>query len=283
VTADPYRLELLRFDAPALDEVSRLLRLVFPKARHLTPRYLDWLYAANPDGEAVACSAFAGDRPVGHLGAMAMTAWIEGGERRGLLLLNSAVHPEHRRRGLMSRLSETIFPEGIRRGYSFCISTGNRYSTLPLLTRFKMLRPLEARIGLGAPRLGGRRFVPSFERIWSAKALSWRLANPEGHYAVERSGTDLTVTAQTGLGGIGAMLYQGPGDPGVVESEAAPGPVRVWLGLDPNVDWRRSAYLPIPRILRPSPLNLLFRDMSGTGLLPDPARLVFRGLDFDAY
>jgi GNAT superfamily N-acetyltransferase len=280
---DDYQLELDRFDPPSLERVSRLLTLVFPKARHLTPRYLAWLYAANPDGPAVACSAFAGDELVGHLGAMAMTARIEGEMRRGLLLLNSAVHPRHRRRQLMSRLSETIFPEGIRRGHSFCISTGNRYSTLPLLTRFKMLQPLEARIGLGRPRRRVGNFVPSFERIWSDEALRWRLANPEANYGSSRCGANLTVTAATGLRGISTLLYDGPGEAGPMEGDLASGPVRLWLGLDPGIDWGRSAFLPIPQFVRPSPLNLLFRDMSGTGLLPDPGRLVFRGLDFDAY
>jgi GNAT superfamily N-acetyltransferase len=281
MTGDEYRLEPLRFDAPALDEVSRLLRRVFPKAAHLTPRYLDWLYAANPDGEAVAFSAFAGDELVGHLGALAMRARIEGDERRGLLLLNSAVHPSHRRRQLMSRLSEAIFAEGVERGYGFCISTGNRYSTLPLLTRFRMLRPLEARIGLGRPRRIEASFVPSFERMWSDSALRWRLANPERDYAASRSEAGVLVTAATGLPRVAAILYDGPGD--VLRAGDAAAPVRVWLGLDPGLDWRRSAFLPIPRLLRPSPLNLLFRDMSGAGFLPDPDRLVFRGLDFDAY
>jgi GNAT superfamily N-acetyltransferase len=279
---DDYRLELLRFDPPALERVAGLLRTVFPKARHLTPRYLAWLYAGNPDGRAVAFSAFAGDRLVGHLAGMAMTARIEGEVRSGLLLLNSAVHPEHRRRRLQSRLSEMIFEEGVRQGHSFCISTGNRYSTLPLLTRFRMLRPLEARIGLGRPRRAAAA-GPSFERLWSDEALRWRLDNPEADYAVRRSGDGVMVTARTGLPGIGAILYDGPGDPGPAGGGAAPGPVRVWLGLDPRIAWAGSAFLPIPQRLRPSPLNLLFRDMSGANSVPDPGRLIFRGLDFDAY
>jgi GNAT superfamily N-acetyltransferase len=282
MTRDDYRLELLRFDAPALEQVSQLLGLVFPRARQLTARYLAWEYAGNPDGEGVACNVYAQDMLVGHLGTVAMTARVEGEVRRGLLLVNSAVHPSHRGRHLMSRLSEAIFPEGARRGYSFCISTGNRYSTLPLLTRFEMLRPLEARIGLGRPRLRPDAVAPSFERLWSGEALRWRLANPEARYAVRGHGGTIAVTAGTGVMGVGAILYDGRGD-APLGSAAAAGPLRVWLGLDPGLDWARSAFLPIPHRLRPSPLNLLFRDMSGSARLPDPDRVVFRGLDFDAY
>ena len=99
---------------------------------------------------------------------------------------------------------------------------------------------------------------------------------------MERRHGTMTVTSATGLKGVGSILYDGPWDAPGGDSAAA-GPLRVWLGLDPGIDWARSAFVPIPQRLRPSPLNLLFRDMSGADLLPDPARLVFRGLDFDAY
>ena len=35
--------------------------------------------------------------------------------------------------------------------------------------------------------------------------------------------------------------------------------------------------------LRPSPLNLFFSDLTGGGFAPDPDRLIFQALDFDAY
>jgi GNAT superfamily N-acetyltransferase len=281
--ARDYALELLRPDATAFEAVSALLRLVFPRARHLSPAYLAWLYAANPDGEAVAFSAFAGGELVGHLGGMAMTARIDGEIRRGLLLLNSAVHPGHRRRGLMSRLSEAIFAEGERRGFAFSISTGNRWSSKPLLTRYKPIGRLEARIGLGWPQPRRQAIVPSFERLWSDEALRWRLADPERSYVVRREAGTLAVLAGTGFPAIAALLYRGPGPADLASPGPAPGPMHLWLGRDPNLEWRRSPLLPIPHWLRPSPLNLFFRDLTGGGFVPDPARLVFRALDFDAY
>ena len=93
----------------------------------------------------------------------------------------------------------------------------------------------------------------------------------------------ISVGAEAGLPGIAALLYQGPGDARLAADGPAPGPLRLWLGLDPGIDWRGSAFLPIPEWLRPSPLNLFFRDLSGGGFAPDPDRLVFRPLDFDAY
>jgi GNAT superfamily N-acetyltransferase len=283
VTNDDYRLEPLRFGTPDLEQVSGLLRLVFPKALHLTPDYLAWLYTANPDGEAVGFSAFAGEVLVGHLAGMALPARLEGEARRGLLLLNSAVHPQHRRRSLMSRLSEAIFAEGARRGFSFSISTGNRWSSKPLLTRYTQIGRLEARIGFGWPRPGRHGASPSFERLWSEEALRWRLANPEARYQVRRHEDGISVSADSGLPGIAALLYHGPGEVRLAGEGPAPGPLRLWLGLDPGLDWRGSSFLPIPEWLRPSPLNLFFRDLTGGGFAPEADRLIFRTLDFDAY
>jgi hypothetical protein len=89
------------------------------------------------------------------------------------------------------------------------------------------------------------------------------------------------ILAATGLPGVGAILHQGEARGDLAFPGKAPGPMRLWLGLDPGLDWRGS--LPIPMRLRPSPLNLVYKDLTGGGFLPDPDRVLFRGIDFDAY
>lgn len=281
--AEGYRFEPLDHGRPGYERVSALLREVFPKARHLTPDYLEWHYGGNPDGKAVGCNAFAGDELVGHMAAIVFPCRLDGEARRGMYTVNGAVHPGHRGRRLQSRISAAMFEEAERLGYAFCLATGNKWSTGPLLTRFKMMRPLDARIGLGLPRLRETGVQPSFERIWSEEALRWRMANPEGRYAQVRSAGQSAILAATGLPGVGAILHQEPGRESPAPAGPAPGPLRLWLGLDPRIDWKGSAFLPIPMRLRPSPLNLVFKDLTGGGFLPDPDRIVFRGVDFDAF
>ncbi|HYI41351.1 MAG TPA: GNAT family N-acetyltransferase [Allosphingosinicella sp.] len=280
---DEYRFEMLEHNARGYERISGLMRAVFPKARHLTPRYFEWHYGDNPDGRAIGCNAFAGDELVGHMAADVFPCHLEGERRRGMYTVNGSVHPLHRGRRLQSRISAAMFEEAARSGYAFCLATGNKWSTGPLLTRFKMVRPLEARLGFGLPerRELGRR--PSFERIWSDEALRWRLANPEGRYCAVRRGGQAAIVAATGLPGLGAILHQGPERDGLAGLGPAPGPIRLWLGLDPDLDWKGSAFLPIPMRLRPSPLNLVYKDLTGGDFIPDPERVVFRGLDFDAY
>ncbi|HEX8126377.1 MAG TPA: GNAT family N-acetyltransferase [Allosphingosinicella sp.] len=281
--SDDYRLALMEDRAEQYEQLAGLLRLVFPKAAHLTARYLAWQYGANPDGFVVGGNIYSGETLVGHLGGVTLSARIEGEVRKGIFLLNGAVHPEHRRRGIQSRISDALFEEAASQGYSFSLGSGNRYSTKPLLTRHALIGSLGARAGFGRPRLRDGGPAPSFERVWSDEALRWRLANPEARYGVRRHGGAVSVTAASGVPGMRSLLYQGPGYPGLTETGPKGGPVTVWFGLNPALDWKRSAFLTIPDRLRPSPLNLVYRDLTGGGVIPDPSRFVFQGLDLDAF
>ncbi|HEY0112284.1 MAG TPA: GNAT family N-acetyltransferase [Allosphingosinicella sp.] len=281
--AEKYRFERLDHSASGYEQISRLMGKVFPKARHLTPRYFEWYYGKNPDGRAIGCNAFAGDELVGHMAAQVFPSRLDGEELRGAYTVNGSVHPLHRGCKLQSRISATLFEQAAAMGCVLCLATGNKWSTGPLLTRYEMLRPLEARIGIGLPRARGDSGEPSFERIWSEEAMRWRMANPEGRYSAIRDLDRMAILSPAGVPGIGAILYQGRSVGAFSETNDLPGPLRLWLGLDPDVDWRGSAFLPIPMRLRPSPLNLVYRDLTGGGFLPDPARVVFRGVDFDAF
>ena len=61
------------------------------------------------------------------------------------------------------------------------------------------------------------------------------------------------------------------------------GPLRLWVGLDARAQWWRSAYVDLPMKLRPSPLYLIFLDLTDQGRTIEPARVRWRALDFDTF
>lgn len=258
--ADGYEFRRLELTTEELRRTSDLLKVVFPHAAHLTPRYLQWQYADSPDGLALGCNGYAGDDMVGHVASLPMRARLDGEELRGVFLLNAAVHPSHRQRRISRHITEVMFEAAPTLGFSFCLAVGNRHSTLPLLTRFEMVASLDARIGLGRPARRDRALQPSFERVWSAEALNWRLSNPERSYAVQRNEDTVTIIAPSSLPATGAVLYDGPDAWGLSSEAPNPaGPLRLWIGLHPDVDWRCSSFVPIPQRLRPSPLKSRFQ------------------------
>lgn len=268
-----------------IEEVSAFLRSIFKRAPYLTPRYLKWQLVANPEGPAIGSNAWHRGKLVAHIDSLPIRARVEGVEKKGVMLLNTAVDPAHWGNKLSKDTCELLFRDAAAKGFDLCLGIGNRYSTAPLLTRFQMLKPMDAKIGFGRVPRDPARFEPSFERIWSEDAVRWRLANPERPYAVRREGEWLGITAPTGVPGLQAQLYEGPARWDLGElGRSSPGPLRLWLGLDPRADWRGSTYLDIPRRLRPSPLNLVYMDLAGgTDWRPDPERVLFRGMDFDPY
>jgi GNAT superfamily N-acetyltransferase len=282
---DDYEFRKFDLSAAELEAVSEMLRGIFRHAPYLTPRYLKWQYADNPDGPAVGCNAWHKGKVVGHLASLPIRAIVEGAERKGVFFLNTAVEPAHWGHKIAKLNGDRVFEEAANRGYEFCLAVGNSYSTGPLLTRFQMVKPLDARIGFGLPRRGGPSAEPSFARLWSEEAMRWRLANPERPYSVRMRDGGLSVAAPTGWPGLQALLYEGPNPWGLEErGPAVRGPLRLWLGLDRAVDWRLSSFVDIPRRLRPSPLNLLYMDLAGgTAFRPDPDRAILRAIDFDPY
>lgn len=60
-------------------------------------------------------------------------------------------------------------------------------------------------------------------------------------------------------------------------------PFTLYIGRDTSVNFRRSLFFEIPKRLRPSPLYLIFKDLTGKKFQLDFNNICFRLIDFDAY
>jgi GNAT superfamily N-acetyltransferase len=273
----------------SIELYSKLLLTVFPKTTHFTPSYLNWLYRENPEGTAVGFDAFAEktNQLAGHYVAIPISAKFRGERRRGLLSLNTATHPEHQGQGLFTKLAASTYQLAMERGFEFVVGVANANSTPGFVKRlgFHLLCPLDAQVGAGPINRNQESRTYDFERVWDLNLLRWRLSNPMHRYYVSIVNGAALITSKTTIPGIKAVLGEFPTE--LISSERliqSDQPfLRVWLGRYPEVSWKRTAYMPVPKFLRPSPLNLIFKNL-GEGLaLPDPANIFFRGVDFDAY
>ncbi len=281
---DQYEIRPFDHSERELEASSAFLRTNFPRAAHLTPAYLRWLYAENPEGRALGYNAWLEGEMVGHSAGQPLSARVEGRLERGVVLLNTAIHPDHRGRGLTKRITPPMFTDAESDGCTFVLGIGNKHSTPALLTQFQMIGPLRAKIGLGRPRRRALPVATSFERIWSEPGLRWRLSNPERRYDIEASAGRVSISGPSGWPGIDALIYDGGNDWDLPAHKGGRNcRPRAWVGLDPRLDWSRSLYLPIPRRLMPSPLNITYLDLTRRGVRPDYDRFVFRAIDFDPF
>jgi len=269
-----------------LARAAALLCEVFPAAPPVTPDYLRWAYAENPMGPAVAFDAREAGELVAHLAGRALVAVLEGREQRGLLVHHAATRASQRGKGLFGALVEAIAEAGCARGCDFLIAVANAQSAPLFVARhaFQALGPLDVWLGLGlppAPVAGAR---SGFEPLWSEAALAWRLARPGSDYRVRRTGELAQVVAPAGRLGAWVELGWLPARTLPPSLRAlGPGPkLGASIGLGARRRARAWPALPVPRRARPSPLELVYRDLRGRERL-DRSSCAFRALDFDAW
>ena len=270
-----------------LAAVAELLRQRFPRAAQITPSYLAWTYRENPEGAALAFDAREGGRIVAHFAATPMRTRLGGQVERGLLTQHAATAPGFEGRGLFKALVLHTLSAGAEAGFGHAVAFANAQSRFAFVERlgFCDLRTLDVRVGVGPLPQPSGRSPASWERLWDARGLAWRVARPDRPYRAIARREGARIVCASGYPGIEAVLARvaAPDLPPDLPTAERRAPLRVWLGLEPDLRWRGRAYLPLPLRLRPAPLHFAFRDLRGASRRPEPAALRVQAIDFDAY
>lgn len=280
VTASTYVSRSLATDDASLGKYSALLGVT---SAPLSTDLLRWMYRDNPSGRAVGTNAYVGDELAAHYATIPVEAMLDGERVRGLLSLNTATHPTHQGKGLFTRLAEETYARGAKLGYRFVVGVANANST-PGFTKklgFQLVSPLDVLVGVGGVRASHDDV--GFALTWNAPSLKWRLSRPGARYVAQTSGDRTVVYAVAHKLGILAYMTDAP--PALVPELPAPRrrqALRMWIGIDPKPQ-RVGLLAPLPERLRPSPLNLIFRDLTGKGRTLSRESTRFTLLDFDAY
>lgn len=276
--------------------VKELLLTVWPKAIFYSLEYLDWLYRLNPAGKAETINVWAGDSIVAHYAAIPIVANLFGYEERGLLSLNSVVHPDYQGRGYFKSLALKTYEEAKLRNASFVFGVANAKSTLlcQRQLKFQKVSPLTVKLGLGhvKRKTNEPNALPCFQVKWGEASLAWRLKRPGAEYRVISNSSGTWLWGGTGTYGIYAEMGWFPTEEGPLISalsqvDAMPritlNPVKLWIGLDQHCEWSSNWYYDLPERLKPSPLNFLFKDLTNFKRLLVPETAQISLLDFDAY
>ncbi len=297
-----YDLRPVTTDDATIAKMTALLRAVFPDAKHFTEDVLRWQYRENPNGEALGFNAWSGDELVAHYVTIPLVAMVHGKEERGLLSLNTATHPSHQGKGLFTKLANSTYERGARQGFGFVIGVANANSTHGFTKKldFQLVSPLRAMIGIGPLPLKEGPAGTGYEQLWTERAFTWRLSHPAYTYEESEEKNVIMVLSERSQSGCRYVLFASRHEPGKdrVESAGISGNAlkvaildvaqstrasrrKVWIGLDPAMEWSGSLYVNIPMRFRPSPLNLIFKDLSGAGRMLDPTNVRFHAIDFD--
>lgn len=281
----------VRCNETAYADYVRLFAKCFPRAGKYNRDYLDWLYRCNPDGPAVGFDAYDGTTLAAHYVCIPARAQVNCEEVRVLLSLNTATHPDYQGRGLFTQLAERTYTAGKFQGYDCVYGVANANSTPGFIRKlnFQLVGALSAMVGVGPLRIDFAKLNSlQFRRIWSRQALAWRCASPANR-VIARARRDHTVFLAPALVGGICMATAEIGEAAAAGADplnAADGfasPLRLFIGRVPPAAQRSALYANIPQQLRPSPLNLIYRSLSGRVEAIDPDAVFLHFLDFDAY
>ncbi len=269
----------IKADDKSIREVADLLRLVFPGAKKYSEAFIKWQYLKNPVGKVVGYNAYLNGQLAAHYAMIPMAAELFGQPEKGLLSLNTATRPGHEGKKLFSTLADLSYKAGAAEGYGFVVGVSNANSTHGFVNKlgFQLVGPLGAKLGFGKIK----KQVADKKIDFAAKSddsINWRLENPSAIYKIKEN-IVYAATEKTGIEAVLANYKLGKNN----EVSLGFRPVKLWIGIDSSIDWSRSLYFNVPERFRPSPLNFIFKDLTGENRTLKYENVRFTALDFDAY
>ena len=299
---------------------TELLMAELPDQRFVSPRFLTWLYDANPFGPGIYEGIDDADgRRIAHYALIPQEYRDADGPAPFVFSLNAVTRSGAQRRGFFSEIGRRIWAEAGRRGVIGVIGVTNDKSKTPVerqgwrwMGRMPVLAvpPRPIRPGRfrsvdvtpgwlagdeAAELLDGLDEFPAthWTNRWTLEHLRWRLAWPDcGPYAVHADDELVAISRVVPVGPIPVAvvlkLLPRHGRSGPISGWAAVSaacahhraPVAVYCGFNRHVVVRGW---PAPERLKPAPLNLMIYSTSDELDQDHFALDTYELLDMDAY
>lgn len=272
-----------------LIQYSNLFRLCFPNVSKFSLNYLQWLYRDNPDGIAMGFDAYDNEKLVAHYACVPSPVLLNGKKSKSLLSLNTATHPDYQGKGLFTKLASMTYEHATKLQFDFVYGIANSNSTSGLVNKlgFQLVAPLEARIGIGRLPIIDKEEVfhgAVFQKFWDFPGMTWRLDNPSNRvYVTKFADGAVGFHAATGIPFLHAYAECFMGFPVTATRSISIITPRLFIGLLPGKSFKYTTYQSIPKCIKPSPLNLIYRNLQNSGAMLEADTVLFSFLDFDAY
>ena len=275
-----YKIEYCsEYSKESLEQLVGLMNASFPDCE-FKENYYGWQYIDNPLGRVVSYNAYAEDGLLAaHYAAIPIKMILEGKGEIGLLSLNTATHPAHQGKHLFTKLAELTYKKAAELGSKFVIGVANANSTHGFLKYldFYLVAPLEFKVGIGDifKYAGG---IEKNRVYYDECILKWRLNNPEFKYTY--GGHSIYGERKEPLFHASVASLSENVDKKKVGLKKAFDVFNIYVGL--GLEKKGGLYFDLPKFIKRSPFNLIFRDLTG-GTLPKITKdnVFFQLLDYD--
>jgi len=278
------------YDDKTLLEYIELFKITFPNAKKYTIEYLKWLYIENPEGQVIGFNAYDSNRLVAHYACIPVKFMVKGTIQKGLLSLNTATHPQYWGKGLFTYLANKTYDFAKQEGYNFVYGVSNANSTYGFINKlgFQLVKQLDVNIGIGTHIFDFDQIkdFSIFYHIWDKNSLIWRCSNPSNMIKVSRRKyyNLYSAHAYQFFNVIAYLpLITSEITSEIEEKKPFFNLFNLFIGALPNCEKNFRFFIDIPNFLKPSPLNLIYKNLTNDNQKLDQNEIFITFMDFDAF
>ncbi len=280
-------IEFYKSDLKKLPKYIELYKRCFKKyPLNKNYQYFEWLYKKNPSGEFIGIDAFDTEKglEIGQVGGVPYNFNYSGINIKILQSINVCVDKNYRGQKLFKLMASKLEAYAKEQNYSLIIAIANAQATPAWINSISMkfLSKLDVFLTYNLSEIEKLNMSNKiFRSLWDEKLINWRKSNPSNPAKVFK-GHKIKITSSSVMSifKVFSFIENKNFSINYDSSEMILLP-NLFLGLLPQK--LKGIHIKIPDILKPSPLNFLYKDISDQNLKIIKENCYFSYLDFDAY
>ena len=277
-----------------LEKLSIFLSRIFKKSLNFqlknsySVEFLDWLYNKNPNGKAIINNVYEDEKIIAHFALVPITVLFNNKTYKSALSVFTSVDENHRNLYFFHQLASKSFELAKLEGIRFIMSVANEISSELYVKcfKFKLISPLAVKIGLS--KFQEKNNLPhKFEILRDKTTLEWRLSNPRFKYQIYKENEKCIIFNNNYKLFKMNMGYISNKDLDLQNKIISKdtynlNPFNMWIGLNNNLKNTKMSFN-FPEILKPSPSNLIIKDLKSEETNLSKEDIKFNLIDYEMY
>tara|TARA_B100000767_G_C19731317_1_gene521810 strand:- start:365 stop:1225 length:861 start_codon:yes stop_codon:yes gene_type:complete len=278
-----YSFEPIDTSNTGLKYLSKFLSKTF-KSSKFTPEYLNWMYNQNPNGCVIGFNAISENKIAGHYAVIPVEANYKNQKIKALQSVNTATGSEHQGQGLFTILANKTYVECTELGFEivFAVANANSISGFIKKLYWSYIGQLDTCISFTMPRkIENEGLENCFTFPLSKNAMIWRLSNPNFKYSKYNIGKINIIANDINYFARSIIKISNANSCDIKPSIPK---INFWVGISNSYSWKERPLMgiKIPEFLKPSPLHLVYKNLSSQIEL-DRTNIHFEAINFDAF
>ena len=247
--------------------------------------YLKWLYSENPKGNFIGIDAFDGNKLVGQIGGIPLNFNFFNNPIKTLVSINICIDKRYRGSRIFFNLARTLEKHLIENEFELLIGIGNKIATPAWVRSIKLKYLCQLNTFFGFYDF--TKSVPSTKNYnlyvdWTDELIKWRSLNPYNKTKILNYKNKQLVCAKTKIPftNVYSPISSEIKD-NIIKKLSSDFHLKLFVGLSNEIN-QNLLFRKIPNILKPSPLNFLYKFLNEEYSL-NKNEIFISFLDFDAF